>query len=200
MRPYLYVIFVAAVLTFAALGARADSLTFVLIPPDVSGPAGTTVGWGFSITNDSSTDYLDLSGIDSDLFASVNGIPDASIFPFPNLAPGETATQIYDPVAGLGLFQFTWNLGVATGTTETGKFRLLGAFCDPTVDQFCAEDGSAKSTVLPGGAEYSATAAPPSGTVIPEPSTLVFLLSGLLAMGLWIWRGQNFAGFRLGRQ
>jgi len=199
MRPYLYVIFVAAVLTFAALGARADSLTFVLIPPDVSGPAGTTVGWGFSITNDSSTDYLDLSGIDSDLFASVNGIPDASIFPFPNLAPGETATEIYDPAAGLGLFQFTWNLGVATGTTETGKFRLLGAFCDPTVNQFCAEDGSATSTVL-ASAEYSATVAPPSGTLIPEPSTLVFLLSGLLAMGLWIWRGQNFAGFRLGRQ
>jgi hypothetical protein len=199
MRRNLYVKFLAAVLAFVAPGARADSLTFVLIPSDVSGPAGTAVGWGFSITNNSSTDYLDLSGIDSDLFASANGISDASIFPFPNLAPGETATEIYDPVAGLGLFQFTWNLGIATGTTETGKFRLFGAFCDATVDQFCAEDGTAASTVL-AGAEYSATVSPPSGTVIPEPSTLAFLLSGLLAMGLWIWRGQNFAGFRLGRQ
>jgi hypothetical protein len=199
MRRFLYLLFFAAVVSFAAAGVRADSLTFVLIPPDVSGPAGTTVGWGFSITNTSSTDYLDLGGIDSDLFASVNGTPDASIFPFPNLAPGQTATQIFDPVLGLGLFQFTWNLGVATGTTETGEFHLLGAFCDPTVDQFCAEDGSVASTVL-ARAEYSAAVTSPSGTPIPEPSTLVFLLSGLLATVWWFWRSQTFSSLRLGRQ
>jgi hypothetical protein len=199
MRRNLYLLFLAAIFACAAPGARADSLTFVLIPPDVSGPAGTTVGWGFSITNTSSKDYLDLSGIDSDLFASVNGTSDASIFPFPNLAPGQTATQIYDPVLGLGLFQFIWNFGVATGTSETGEFRLLGAFCDPTVDQFCAEDGSVTSTAL-ASAEYSATVTPPIGTPISEPSTFLILLSGLIATAWWICRSQTFSSLRLGRQ
>jgi hypothetical protein len=81
-----------------------------VILPDVSGPASRTVGWGFSITNTStSRDYLDLSGIDRDSFASANGTPDACIFPFPNLASGQIATQLYDPLDERGLFQFTWN-------------------------------------------------------------------------------------------
>jgi PEP-CTERM motif len=159
-------------------------LTFTVTPTDVSGPAGTTVGWGFSISNTSTTDYLDISGIDSDLFAAADGTPDASIFLFPNLAPGQTATQAYDPVAGLGLFQFTWNPGVATGTMESGQFRLMGAFCDPSVDQFCAEDVSVASVVLATGA-YTATVSPGSTTAVPEPSSFLLLLSGLCGIGLW---------------
>src|SRR5579863_7483192 len=147
MRRYFFGVCLALGLPLTTWPSRADSLTFTVIPPNVSGPAGTTVGWGFSITNTSSSDYLDISGIDSDLFASANGTPDASIFPFPNLAPGQTATQLYDPVDNLGLFQFTWNSGLPVATTESGQFRLLGAFCDPVVDQFCAEDDSVASTV-----------------------------------------------------
>jgi len=179
----MWLFLIAIVLLATTTGARADSLSFTLIPSDgaVSGPAGTTVGWGFSITNTStSADYLDLSGIDSDLFASANGTPDASIFPFPNLAPGQTAIQLYDPVDNLGLFQFTWNSGLPVGTTESGQFRLMGAFCDPSVDQFCAEDGSVASTVL-ASADYSATVSP-SGVVTtptPEPSSVGLMLAGI---------------------
>ena len=142
MRRYFFGVCLALGLLLTTCPSRADSLTFTVIPPDVSGPAGTTVGWGFSITNTSTSDYLDISGIDSDLFAATDGIPDASIFLFPNLAPGQTETQNYDPVDQLGLFQFTWNSGLAVGTKESGQFQLSGAFCDPAVDQFCAEDGS----------------------------------------------------------
>ena len=141
-------------------------------------PSRTTVGWGFSITNTSTSDYLDISGIDSDLFASANGTPDASIFPFPNLAPGQTATQLYDPVDNLGLFQFTWNSGLPVGTTESGQFRLSGAFCDPVVDQFCAEDDSVASTVLT-SADYSATVSPSGVVTTPEPRSVCLLLAGI---------------------
>jgi hypothetical protein len=176
-------------LTVPLARADGDSLTFTVMPADVSGPAGTTVGWGFTITNTSTTsDYLDISGIDSDLFLSSNGLPDASIFPFPNLAPGQSATQLYDPVDGLGLFQFTWNPGLAVGTMETGEFRLLGAFCDPTIDQFCAEDDSVVSSVL-ATANYSATVSSPAGSPIPEPPSSLLLLSALLL-------GIGFQAFR----
>jgi hypothetical protein len=167
--------------------ATADSLIFIVTPTDVSGPAGTTVGWGFTITNTSTTsDYLDISGIDSDLYAATDGTPDASIFLFPNLAPGQSVTQVYDPITGLGLFQFTWNVGLATGTTETGKFRLYGAFCDPRVDQFCAEDSPVASSVLATEA-YSASVGPASGTPVPEPSSILLLLSALCTIGFPYW-------------
>ena len=109
MRRYLSWAVLAAGLLLTAAAARADSLTFTVTPVNVSGPAGTTVGWGFTITNNlnATGDYLDISAIDSDLFLSTNGTPDASIFLFPNLAPGESETQSYDSVAGLGLFQFS---------------------------------------------------------------------------------------------
>jgi len=166
-----------------AHAARADSLIFTATPGDVSGPAGTTIGWGFTLTNTSATDYLDISGIDADLFASANGTPDASIFLFPNLAPGQSVTQLYDPVAGVGLFQFTWNLGLTVGTTEAGQFRLFGAFCEPSIDQFCAEDGSVTSIVLATG-DYTATVSSSTVAQISEPSAVLLLFSGFCAIGL----------------
>jgi hypothetical protein len=184
MPRYLPWVALALGLLFTTQAATADSLIFTVTPTDVSGPAGTTVGWGFSITNTSSTDFLDISGIDSDPFLATDGTPDASIFPFLNpLAPGQAVTQLYDPVGGLGLFQFTWSLGLAAGTTETGQFRLFGAFCDP-VDQYCAEDGSVTSTSVAAG-DYTATVIPASGTPVSEPSSILLLLSALCTIGFW---------------
>jgi len=200
MPRYLHWVALALGLLFTIHAARADSLTFTVTPEDVSGPAGTTVGWGFTITNTTAPggDYLDISGIDSDLFLSSNGTPDASIFLFPNLAPGQSVTQLYDPVDGLGLFQFTWNMGLALGTTESGQFRLYGAFCDPTGDQFCAEDNSVTSTVL-ASADYTATVSPTAGTPVPEPSSILTLLSGICGLGLCLWHRQRYSGWRATR-
>jgi hypothetical protein len=191
MKRYLYCASLALSILLTTHTSRADSLTFTVTPVDVTGPAGTTVGWGFTITNSiTSTDYLDLSGIDGDLFASADGVPDASIFLFPNLAPGQSATQPYDPVDQLGLFQFTWNPGLPVGTTQSGQFRLMGAFCDPTVDQYCAEDDSVPSVVL-ATADYSATVSAAPGTPVPEPSAILIVLFGLCGIALWGFHRQK---------
>lgn len=172
---------VAPVLLVIGPGARADSVTFLAVPGAVSGPAGSTVGWGYSITNNSSTDYLDITSIDSDLFLAADGTADASIFNFPNLAPGQTVVQAYDPTDSLGLFQFAWNAGVPAGTTETGVFTLYGAFCAPT-DPFCADDLSVASTAL-GSTPYSATVAANSST-LSETSGSWLLAVGLALVGV----------------
>jgi len=198
MPRHLYWVALALGLVFGPNAAQADSVTFTVTPADVSGPAGTTVGWGFTITNDPNTtgDYLDISGIDSDLFAAADGTPDASIFPFANLAPGQSVTQSYDPIDSLGLFQFTWNLGLAIGTTETGQFRLYGAFCPPPpADNFCAEDDSVTSTLL-AAADYTATVSSSSGTPAPEPSSMLMLFSGLCGIGICLWHRQRYSGWR----
>ena len=164
----------------ASQAARADSVSFTLLPPDVSGSAGTTVGWGFSISNNSTTNYLDISAIDSSVF--LDGTPDSSpfLFSFSSLAPGATAVQLFDPTNGLGLFQFTWDPTAPVGFTNTGFFGLQGAFCNPAVDIFCAEDLSVPSTLL-ATADYSATVISSTSSV-PEPSSLLLLVLGLCGL------------------
>src|SRR5690349_3062004 len=131
MRRCLYQMSVTLGVLLATHLARADTFSFITQPSpgNVSGVAGSTVGWGYSITNDSTSNYLELTGIDSDLFLAVDGVPDASIFDFPVLAPLQTVTEQYDPIGFIGLFQFTWNPGVPVGTTETGAFTVRAQFC-----------------------------------------------------------------------
>src|SRR5579864_7263805 len=106
MRPYLYWSSLTLGVLLAYHAARAESFSFITEPNpgDVTGTAGSTVGWGYSITNNSTSNYLALTGIDSDLFLAADGTPDASIFDFPVLAPLETVTEMYDPASFIGLF------------------------------------------------------------------------------------------------
>ncbi len=197
-RNHYWISLTLGILLVAATGARADSVSFIATPPDVSGPPGSTLGWGYIITNNSATDYLDINSIDSDLYAATDGIPDASIFNFPNLAPGQSVTQAYDPVDDLGLFQFTWNAGVAVGTTESGLFGLYGAFCDPS-DPFCVDDGDVQGSDV-AFASYSATVIPSGVVPTPEPSSLLLLFTGLCGIGLWTWRRRGDSVLRATQQ
>jgi len=89
-RHYWRFVVLAVVVSCAPVWA--DSITFSLLPSggNVSGPAGSLVGWGYSITNNSSTDWFLATNLNSDSFA--NGIP-TLIFDFPEVAPGATVTE-----------------------------------------------------------------------------------------------------------
>src|ERR1035438_2868744 len=52
-------------------------------PISIAGPANSTIGWGYSITNPSATQWLVITGLSAGTF--VNGSPDSSYFDFPDL-------------------------------------------------------------------------------------------------------------------
>ena len=168
---------IAAVLVIAP-AVRADNLTvtFATIPADgmISGPPGSTVGWGYSITNNSSLESYVATGLSADVFQ--NGSP-LAIFDFPVVAPMTTVTEDFtlntaDITLSLGLFEFTWDPGAPVPFTNSGTFDLSGEFCvDPTDPTTC--------TAAPDAfASYSVTSMSPAG--VPEPATLLLAASGLL--------------------
>jgi PEP-CTERM motif len=156
--------------------ASADSFTFETIPVDgsVSGPAGSTVGWGYSITNDSLIDWLLTTDITATPF--LDGTP-LVLFDLPILAPGAKVVVPFDVVQGLGLYQLTWDANAPAGFTDTGVFDISadwysgnplagGVFLESAADQT---------------APFSATV---TSSPVPEPSALALLVSGLGLLAL----------------
>jgi hypothetical protein len=166
----------ALAIALALLPARAFAIpfSFTVLPSGgvADGAAGSTVGWGYEITNDSATGWLELTALDSDPFA--NGTP-LSVFDFPILGPLTTATVLFDVVMGSGLFQLTWDLGAPTGFVNSGVFFVSGQFWD-------ADPLGAGATLLGAAddqsAPYSSTV---TGAAVPEPATVLLLGTALIA-------------------
>ena len=159
--------------------AYADPFSFSTIPASgtVIGGPGSTVGWGYSITNLSSTNWLILTALSAGTFAL--GTPDATIFDFPILGPGDSLTVAF--VAGLsGLYQFTWDLNAPAGFENNGTFLLSAEFWsgDPFGGGLFVDFATDQS------APYIARVSSPS-TPVPEPPTLLLLslASGCLFLG-----------------
>lgn len=164
------------VMLLAGPAAFADTWTFGLLPPSgaVSGAPGSTVGWGYTITNQSGTNWLVLSGLNAGSFQ--NGTP-TSIFDFPILAPGQTIFISFDFLNLLGLYALTWDSNAPIGFVNSGTFVLDAEWWDG--DPF--GDGQFLDLADPQSANYSATA---SAAAVPEPSTLLLLAAGLGALYL----------------
>lgn len=157
-------------LALAASGAAlaAPLISFLATPAHVGGVAGSTVGWGYQITNHSS-DYFVASALNADSFQW--GSP-LSLFDFPVLAPGATVSQNFSANLA-GLFQLSWDALAPEGSSNSGLFMLSGDFFsgDPLAGgQFIA---AAPDAV----ASYSATLQP--GSQIPEPGALLLSLTAL---------------------
>jgi len=170
-----------AIATAAMVGkgslCRADDvLTFDLIPEsgDVSGPAGSTVGWGYSITNESITDWLLTTNLVSDSFLYGSPTP---LFDFPEVAPGTTATESFDPVGLAGLYQDVLNASAPAGSLDSGNFVLSAQWYDG--DPF--NGGNFIADAPDTNAAYSATV---TGSAVPEPGSFLLIAGGLLLLGI----------------
>jgi len=156
--------------------AYADSFTFTTLPVtgDVSGPVGSTVGWGYTITNQSLTDWLVTTGLTADLFDQ--GTPN-TLFDFPILAPGSTATLAFDSLGGSGLYELTWDATAHVGFTNNGAFNLSAEWWDG--DPFAG--GNFLDSASDQQAVYSATVTGDNGSsAVPEPSSIVLLGMGCI--------------------
>jgi hypothetical protein len=168
--------FRSVVLTLSVLlvcsTAVADSYTFNPIPGDgnVSGPPGSTVGWGYTITNDSTTYWLVTSGLGSDPF--LDGTP-SLIFDFPDLAPGATVTVNFDPSIPAGLLEFTWDAAAPFGFANSGNFDLSAQWWNGGP----LNGGSFVMDAPDALASYSV-----SVTSTPEPPAYLLLLSSLIVL------------------
>lgn len=163
-----------------ASASHAALIEFSVFPNsgDVAGAPGTTVGWGYSITNNSSS-YLVTTAINADLFQ--HGMP-LAIFDFPVIAPGDTILEAF-AVDTSGLFQLLWDIDAPLGFVNSGLFFLSSDFYtnDPLLGGVFIS--SAEEVV----AAYSAIAQEAAAPV-PEPSTWSLLLITLLALGIHSFR------------
>jgi hypothetical protein len=160
-RLFLYLILSC----LAASSVRADSYSFSLLPADgtVTGTAGSTAGWGYSISNLSSTDWLVTTAMNSDPF--VNGTPNL-LFDFPDIAPSTTVTLPFSQLSGEGLFEVTWDSKAPVGSSNLGTFRLSAQWWtgDPlNGGAFFADAPDSSQTYL--ATVIAGTSTPETGTV-----------------------------------
>src|SRR6185437_13092242 len=118
MRKLLFAVCLSVIPAVAA-----DVYTFTVpAGENVSGPAGLTLtGWGYSLHNDSSSLWLVPTGISVGTF--LHATPDL-LFDFPDVSPGATATELYNPVTPSGLYQF---FGMRTRRDSSTRARSTSA-------------------------------------------------------------------------
>jgi hypothetical protein len=111
-----------------APAVSAAPITFELLPAAIEGEAGSTIGWGYTVTNQSDF-WLELTNIDADAFQFATA--DATPFDYAILAPGETHTVVYNPTTLEGLYQLTGRLA-PIGFTNSGLFVRRPRIGTPT--------------------------------------------------------------------
>ncbi|HVO61694.1 MAG TPA: PEP-CTERM sorting domain-containing protein [Terriglobales bacterium] len=167
---------------FLSVSAVADDIQLYLLPSsDIAGPAGSTVGWGYDLYNNTPLWILP-TAVSSDAF--LYGTPNL-IFDFPAVAPFSDAYLDFSLVAGAfctsppcGFYSLAWDTTAPDGFVNSGTFTVSSDYYDGDPNNGGNDLGPAPDA----SAAYSATV---TGSAVPEPTSLLLILSGLGAVG---WR------------
>jgi hypothetical protein len=168
-------------LSFALCG-HADVWTVSLLPGTaISGPAGSTIGWGYDITNESATQWLVLENVAETPFQDVVSLD--PVFDYPILAPGGTASEDYVP-GTTGLLGLTWSSSAAPYYVNAGNFVLSADWYSGDPFGTGVDLGAAPQETV----AYSAQVSPTAPTAVPEPAALGFVVV-LAVFVSWRLRG-----------
>jgi hypothetical protein len=173
---------ILAVLLSAVPTIAADIYTFGLIPVDgsIAGIPGSTIGWGYSIENQSSSLWLVTSGLDSGVFQ--HGTP-SSIFDFPDIAPAQTVTVPFNSTISAGLYQLIWDATAPAGFVNSGRFVLDAEWWDGA-----PQNGGGFVSSAPTATQFYTAAV----TGVPEPGTIsIVAVSMLLLLGVGTMRRRS---------
>ena len=154
----------------ATAGVASPILTLIPAGGGVSGSPGATVGWGYTLANDSATDWFVPSSLNSGAFLYATP---ALLFDFPTLAPGSGVSVAFDVANGFGLFQLTIDGAAPSGFVNAGLFAVGGEWWtgDPLMGGTFI--GAAQDLQAP----YSA-----SVSDVPEPMSANLVALGMLAV------------------
>jgi hypothetical protein len=164
LRSLLVLTLTTACFLLAGTAAKADSLTITLTAPLQSGVQGDVIAFDATVTNNSDlTAYLNFDNpyVDSPLTIDDSPFFDTDVWPL-TLAGDSSASGL--------LFNIDIPEGTAAGL-YTGFFQIQGGY-----------DNSGEQDTL-GTANFDVQ-------VTPEPSSLLLLGSGLLALG--VFSGRKF--------
>ena len=184
----------AALMLAACVATNAEAAPFTfsltLEPADgaVSGEAGDVVGWGFTIENEDEDHWLEVLLDSADSFPLLT--PDASIYLAPIVAPLGTFSASFSPGVS-GFYQYTIEAGAAAGVYN-GIFSVTAIwYDDDPVPPVSGNVVDFTAATVP----YSVTVATPTGPVVPEPTTLLLMGTGLAAA----WRARLRTRRRIGK-
>lgn len=152
----------------------AELYTFTVLGPEtVSGPggSGSATGWGYSIQNQSSSDWIVTTGLTAG--AVFHATPQL-LFDFPAVAPGATTTVLYNPLPPAnGLYELVWDASAPVGFVNSGSFTLEA--------QWWNGDPLAGGAFLAGAPTISE---PYSTATTPEPAATGMLALSALLFGI----------------
>jgi hypothetical protein len=157
----IYLLVALLAMVFVSSAARADSIQLTLTQTRQTSAAGTTVTFDATLTN-FTTNTIFLNGDSVTSSMSSLTVDDN---PFLNNAPLSLAAGASS--GPFALFRVLIAPGTAAGTYGFNTFSILGG-----------PDNSAFSPI--GSAQFAVTVSP-----VPEPGTLMLLVTGALGMGSW---------------
>lgn len=143
----------------------------------LSGGPGDTVGWGFTISNDSTTEWLVLTASGFPLAPGWLAYTDLVIAQYILLGPSASLAQVYNPVGPTGAGSVAIDALADLGWTASGTLELMYDTYDGDPDR----DGSQIGFSDTATSAVSVTVAD-SGTV-PLPTSAALVALGLLGVG-----------------
>jgi hypothetical protein len=163
-----------------AFSATADTWTFALTPGTViTGTAAATIGWGYTITNNSATEWLVIENLTETPFQNVSSLD--SVFDYPILAPGTTAAESYVQGSS-GLLGLTWSASAPAYFVNTGNFVIAADWYNGDPGGGGTDLGAAAQETV----AYTAQVAPSSTTsTSPEPSSIFLWSMSLTALAMF---------------